>query len=508
MKDLPELYADYVRICEQAADLNGAGAVLSWDQETYMPLKGFALRGRQLATLAAMAHEITTSQRYEALVTQLYAGRANLDDSQAANVLRSWQDLEKARRQTSDFVERLTAQSSVCMEAWLAARKAQDFALYVPALQTMIDLKREQAALYPEFTHAYDALLDDYEAGATVAMLDPVFKDLQASLKPVLEAIAAAPQVDDSLFRQHFNSEAQFAFTQEVLRKTGYDFAGGRQDYAAHPFSISFGPGDSRITTRVDPEDLSFILWSSIHEGGHALYEQGLPADQYGLPLGSAASLSIHESQSRLWENGVGRGRVFWEATYPQLQSAFPGQLENYTVEDWFKAANKVAPSLIRTEADELTYHLHVAIRYEIEKRIFAGELQAADLETAWNEAYEKQLGVVPQNATEGVLQDVHWAHGSFGYFPTYTLGSLYAAQFLAQAKREIKDLDAQLAAGKTETLLGWLRENIHQWGRRYLSDELCRKVCGTGLSAAPFLEAARRKYAGIYNLPSLTQMP
>ena len=487
MNDLQNAYAEYVRICGQAADLNGASAVLSWDQETYMPPKGFALRGRQLATLAAIAHETMISPRYEELVAQLYAGREHLDDSQLANVLRSKEDLDKARRQTADFVERITAQSSICMEAWLAARKVQDFSIYVPALQTMIDLKREQAALYPEFTHAYDAFLDDYEAGATVALLDPIFKDLQAALKPVLEAIAAAPQVEDSLFRQHFNSEDQFRFTQEVLRKIGYDFDGGRQDYAAHPFSISFGPGDSRITTRVDPEDLSFILWSSIHEGGHALYEQGLPADQYGLPLGAAASLSIHESQSRLWENGVGRGSAFWESMYPKLQSAFPQQLEKYTSEDWFRAASKVRPSLIRTEADELTYHLHVAIRYELEKRIFAGELEAADLEDAWNNAYQEKLGIVPQNATEGVLQDVHWAHGSFGYFPTYTLGSLYAAQFLSQAEKDIEDLQVQLSAGKTELLLAWLRENIHQWGRRYLSEELCRKVCGTGLDAQPF---------------------
>ncbi len=491
-------YAEYQRLTQKAADFNNAAAVLSWDQETYMPPKGFALRGRQLATLASAAHEILTSDRYAELL-QVLSKDKSLPEDARINVLRSAEDFEKAHKLSPQFVEALSLQTTVCFEAWMQARETGDFALYEAPLQKMIDLKREQAALYGFENHPYDALLDDYEKGAAVALLDPVFIDLKAALTPIFRKIMAAPQVADAVFSGNFEKEKQLRFTENILRQMGYDFAAGRQDYSEHPFSISFGPEDARITTRADENNLAYMLWSSVHEGGHALYEQGLPPAQYGMPLGAACSLSIHESQSRLWENCVGRGRAFWQFFYPQLQSIFPENLDPYTPNDFFRAANRVAPSFIRTEADELTYHFHVLIRYEIEKDIFSGKLQAKDLPDAWNAAYQKYLGITPPDAKPGVLQDVHWAHGSFGYFPTYSLGSLYAAQFYEQALKDIPGLEAQFAEGNFAALLRWLRENIHQYGRRLTSEELCRRATGSGLSSNAFIRYLENKMALVY---------
>ena len=281
----------------------------------------------------------------------------------------------------------------------------------------------------------------------------------------------------------------------------GYDMDAGRQDYAEHPFTTSFSPTDVRITTRVDESNYASMLWSSIHEGGHALYEQGLPEDQYGLPLGAAASLGIHESQSRLWENCVGRSLDFWKFFYPELQKYFPRQLEKVSLDTFYKAMNRVTPSLIRTEADEITYHFHVMIRYEIEKGLMDGSLNPKDLPATWSSLYEKYLGVTPKNDKTGVLQDVHWSHGSFGYFPTYTLGSFYAAQFYMQAKKEIEGLQAQVIKGDFKALLKWLREHVHQYGRRYTSEQLCQKITGKPLDPAYFMSYITEKCAGIYGI-------
>jgi carboxypeptidase Taq len=491
-------YAEYVTLSQKAADFNNAAAVLGWDQETYMPPKGFALRGRQLATLASAAHEVLTSPRYVALVAELQQD-ASLTESERANVQRSAEDLRKAQQLSPQFVEALSLQTTICFEAWMQARESADFSLFEAPLQRMIELKREQAERYGYAAHPYDALLDDYEPGVTVAMLDPVLADLKASLVALLQRIAAAPQVPETVFFGQFPKERQLQFTETILRQMGYDFEAGRQDYSEHPFSTSFGPEDARITTRADEGNLAYMLWSSIHEGGHALYEQGLPADQYGLPLGAACSLSIHESQSRLWENCVGRSRAFWQAFYPQLQALFPEQLASYTIEDWFRAANRVAPSLIRTEADELTYHFHVLIRYELEKDILSGILQARDLPDAWNAAYQKYLGITPPNDREGVLQDVHWAHGSFGYFPTYTLGSLYAAQFFEAAQQALPELESQFAAGDCTALLHWLRQQIHRYGRQFLSEELCQRITGRGLDSGAFIRYLEGKLVQVY---------
>lgn len=422
-----------------------------------------------------------------------------LSETEQRNVALSLEDFEKNCKLPSTFVEQLSQQTSVSYETWLKARKENDFKIFLPELEKMIALKIEQANLYGFDKHPYDALLDDYEKGATVALLHPIFEKISTELPPLLSQIKRSIQVNDDFFKQHYPAQQQFDFTLAILKQIGYDFDAGRQDYAAHPFSTSFAPTDSRITTRVDEQDLSYILWSSIHEGGHALYEQGLPEAQYGLPLGAAVSLSIHESQSRLWENCVGRSEVFWQFFYSKLQAIFPQQLKDVSLNIFYKGMNKVQPSLIRTEADELTYHFHVMIRYEIEKALIEGSAKAKDIPTIWKEQYQKYLGVAPNDDKAGALQDVHWSHGSFGYFPTYSLGSFYAAQFYAKATNDIGNTQYQFALGDYTKLLQWLRQNIHSYGRKYNSEDLCKRITGEGLNMDYFLNYATEKYKGIY---------
>lgn len=495
-----ELYQQYQTITQKAADFNNAAAVLGWDQEVYMPSKGFPFRGRQLATLAAQAHELLTAESYGNLLHEL-AGRDDLTEEQQHNVRCSLDDYQKNRTLSADFIQQVTQQSSRSYSTWIEARKQNNFSVYARELGKMITLKKQQAELYGYATHPYDALLDDYEKGATVSMLDPIFSEVKEQLPTLLRQITAARQVDDSFFLQHFPRQQQFDFSLEVLRTMGYDFDAGRQDYSEHPFSTSFAPTDVRVTTRVDEHNLASLLWSSIHEGGHALYEQGLPDEQYGMPLGAAVSLSIHESQSRFWENCVGRSLSFWKYFLPKLQTYFPEQLKAVNVETFYKAANKVEPSLIRTEADEVTYHFHVMIRYEIEKALLSNDVKPEDLSDVWNTYYQQYLGISSPDDRQGVLQDVHWSHGSFGYFPTYSLGSFYAAQFFDQAKKDIEDLESKIENGKFDEMLHWLRVNVHQYGRRFTSEELCQRITGSGLKFSSFMNYARNKFAQIYNL-------
>jgi len=497
-KDTQQLYTAYQDITQKAADLQYAAAVLGWDQEVYMPPKGYSFRGRQLATLASQAHSFVTSNEYGNILYEL-AAKQDLTDVQKNNVRLSLEDYERNRKLSSDFVEELTQQTSQSYNAWIHARNENDYSIYAPQLKKMIALKRAQADLYGYEAHPYDALLDEYEKGATVAMLDPIFKMVQEQLPAVLKRISEAPQVSNSFFHQHFPKQQQWDFSTDVLKKMDYDFDAGRQDYSEHPFTTSFAPTDVRITTRVDERHFASLLWSSIHEGGHALYEQGLPESEYGMPLGAAASLSIHESQSRLWENCVGRGKSFWKFFYPKLQQYFPQQLGGVAIADFYKGMNRVQPSLIRTEADEVTYHFHVMIRYEIEKALIGGSLDPQDVSAAWNDLYDKYLGVRPKDDKNGVLQDVHWCHGSFGYFPTYSLGSFYAAQFFEQAQKDINGLQSQIEAGEFSDLHHWLYERVYKYGRRYYSEELCKNITGSGLDFSSFMRYIQQKYIDVY---------
>ncbi|MBC7423704.1 MAG: carboxypeptidase M32, partial [Ferruginibacter sp.] len=383
--------------------------------------------------------------------------------------------------------------------AWAKARIENSFATFQQPLHHLIQLKKQEADLLGYKTHPYNALMNEYDKGLTVATVDKIFTNLKPQLVTLLDAIKNKPQVDNSFLHQHFDKDVQWKFGIELLKHIGFDFEAGRQDLSIHPFTTNFNNQDVRVTTRVDENDLGNMAWSCIHEGGHALYEQGLPTEEYGLPLSEYCSLSIHESQSRLWENCVGRGLPFWQHNFPLLKRMFPKQFEALTADTFYKGINKVQPSLIRTEADELTYHFHVMIRYEIEKMLIDGSITTKDIPAYWNENYQKYLGVTVPDDTTGCLQDIHWSHGSFGYFATYSLGSMYGAQMYASIKKENITTEASLAAGDTKPVLDWLRKNVHQYGRLYTSEELCYKITGETLTSAYFMEYATKKFTDIY---------
>ncbi|MFT5166643.1 MAG: carboxypeptidase Taq, partial [Saprospiraceae bacterium] len=376
---------------------------------------------------------------------------------------------------------------------------ANDFALYRDALKEMIDIKREEATLLGWEDHPYDALLNDYEPGFKSAQLDTLFTDVRRQLVDFAAGIRAQNQVDNSFLYRFYPKQKQWDFGLSILKTIGYDFEAGQQDISTHPFTTSFGATDVRVTTRIDEHNFGSMTWSCIHEGGHGLYEQGFLMEEYGLPLGKAISLGIHESQSRLWENNVGRSLHYWKAHYAGLQDAFPGNLKSIDVNTFYKGINKISPSLIRTDSDEIHYHFHVLIRYEIEKALMEGTVEVDNLDQLWNEKYKTYLGIDVPDANHGILQDIHWAFGLIGYFPTYSLGSFYAAQFFNQAKKDIPNLLEKIERGKNQDLLKWLRDNIHVHGQYYTANELCEKITGETLNFQYFMDYVKEKYAGIY---------
>jgi len=500
MKSTDELYQNYVSKMARIADVRNAAALLQWDQETYLPPKGATLRGQQISTLAELSHQLFSEEDLGGLLLTLSA-KDDLTPAQKRNVTLTLEDYDKNKKYSPQLVRALSDAVNKAFHAWVEARKQNTFTLFQPALDALVQLKKEEAEVLGYQQHQYDALLNEYEKGATVSLLDKTFGDLLPQLKALYEKILAAPQVDDSFLRQHFPKQQQWDWGLQLIKALHFDFEAGRQDKSEHPFSTSFNSGDVRITTRIDEADFGNMTWSCVHETGHGLYEQGLPADQYGLPLGEACSYSIHESQSRLWENNVGRSIGFWQHHYPQLQQHFPTQLGNVPLQTFYRGINKVQPSLIRTEADEISYHFHVFIRYELEKKLLEGSLQTADIPRYWNEQYAQLLDVHVPGDKQGALQDVHWSHGSFGYFPTYSLGSLYAAQFFAKAEEEIPGLQTQIATGNITPLLQWLRTGVHAKGRYYTSEDLCRQITGEPLNAKHFLLYAWAKYGTIYSL-------
>jgi carboxypeptidase Taq len=493
------LYAQYQSILQKIADVKYAAAVLQWDQETYLPSGGAAARGRQIATLTEVAHERFTSAELGSLLEALN-GSSGLNDRQRRNVELSWQDYQKNKKLPAAFVRQMSETVNKAFHEWLQARKHSRFDLFQPPLTELVELKKQEADYLGYEGHAYNALLNDYEKGATVAQLDALFEGLRPQLTELLAKIARHPQVDDSFLKQHYDTDTQWAFGIELLDRIQFNFEAGRQDISEHPFTISLCNSDVRLTTRIDENDLGNMAWSCLHEGGHGLYEQGLPAEEYGLPLGEYCSLGIHESQSRLWENCVGRGLPFWQHNFSMAQTFFPQQLGAVDLMQFYRAINKVQPSLIRTEADELTYHFHVMVRYEIEKLLIEGHIAVKDIPAYWNEHYQRYLGVTVPDDKNGCLQDVHWSHGSFGYFATYSLGSLYAAQLYAAVTQEKASLEGEIAAGSTATLLQWLREKVHRHGRYYTSEALCEQATGKPLDAAYFIDYATKKYKTVYS--------
>ena len=494
-----ELYSEYKKQMRKIADVKNASAVLQWDQETYLPVKGAAFRGQQIATLSELAHRLFTEENLGPLLEELN-NRNDLAENEKRNIALSREDYTKQKKFTSEFVRTLTEAVSKSFHAWISARKENSFTVFEKDLHELLQLKKQEADILGYEQHPYDALLNEYEKGCTVSLLDKTFNEVRQPLKDLLEKIIAQEQVDNSFVRQFYPKQQQWDFGMSLVKQLGFDFEAGRQDISEHPFTTSFNKNDVRITTRIDENDFSNMTWSCIHEAGHALYEQGLPETEYGLPAGEYASLGIHESQSRLWENNVGRSAGFWKHKYPLLQQFFPEQLKNITINEFYNGINKVQPSFIRIEADEVTYHFHVMIRYELEKLLIEGNLATHEIPSWWNEQYKKYLGINVPDDKKGCLQDVHWSHGSFGYFPTYSLGSFYAAQLFNAVQRQIPYLSNDIEKGNTEPLLGWLRQYIHQYGRIFTSEELCKKASGETLNIQYFLDYLLDKYKNIYN--------
>ena len=485
-------------------DLHGAGAVLSWDQATHMPPGGAAARARQLALLSALQHERMIDPEIGRLLDALtpWAEAQGADSDAAALIRVTRRDYDRATRVPNAFIQRFSEHSARSYSAWERARPADDFAAVRPLLETTVELSRELAGFYPGYAHPCDALIDHAEDGMTVAPVRSLFAELRAGLVPLIDAIRERPQLDDRCLTGHFPQPTQQAFGEKIARAFGYDFERGRLDKVAHPFMIKLGLGDVRITTRYRSDDLSDGLFSTMHETGHAMYEQGVDAALDGTPLFGGTTAGVHESQSRLWENLVGRSRAFWSRWYGPLQSAFPEALRGVDVDTFYRAINKVAPSLIRTDADEVTYNLHVMLRFDLELALLEGTLSVADLPDAWRERVRDDLGVTPPDDRDGVLQDMHWYGGPVGgAFQSYTLGNIMSAQFFAAARRDLPDLDDQIGTSQFAPLRAWLTERIYRHGRKFTAPEIVERATGEPLSIAPYLAYLNKKYGELYDL-------
>lgn len=493
-------YADYQERMRRIADIRYASALLQWDQETYLPVKGHEHRSRQIATLTELAHDLFTSSETGKILDALMR-RHELTDTHKRNIQLSRYDYDKSRKLSPAFVRGQTEAVNKGFHAWLQARQQNDFGIFAPALQEVVRLKREEAEWLGYAEHPYDALLNEYDRGMTVRQLDHLFAGLRVDLSRLMAQISKQPAIPRDFLHKHYPKDAQWSYGLYLLAQMGFDFEAGRQDLSEHPFTVNFNRLDVRVTTRIDEHDFANMAWSCLHEGGHALYEQGLPDEAYGLPLGEYCSLSIHESQSRLWENAIGRGRAFWKQQYPYLQTVFPVQLKDVSLESFYRAINTVQPSLIRTEADELTYHFHVMIRYEIEKGLIEGSIAVDDIPAVWNRLYKEYLGLDIPDDRSGCLQDVHWGHGSFGYFSTYSTGSLYAAQFYHSMLQARPSLAETTGPEDIAWIREWLAQHIYRFGRYYTAGELCQRVTDETLNSRYFIDYATQKFSDIYGI-------
>jgi carboxypeptidase Taq len=493
VRELLARWADY-------EDVTRASALLEWDQETGMPEGGTRARGLQVAALAGVAHQKLVSPAFRRAL-RAAAGRPGLTARQRAMVREAGREHGRARRLPEALVRRLARVEAEGVAAWRTAYRRGSWRAFAGHLATMVALKRQVAERVGYRHVPYDAHLDAYEPGATVRGLDPLLDRLREVIVPLVQRIGQARrQPDPRLLRGRFPADRQLAFGRQVVEAMGFDFTRGRIDLSMHPFCTALDPGDVRLTTRVDEGDLRECLFGLMHEAGHGLYEQGIAPELIRTPLGHAVSLGIHESQSRLWENMVGRSRAFWRYCLPRLRRAFP-ELRPGGLLPFVFAVNEVRPSYIRTEADEVTYSLHVVLRYEIEKDLFAGRLATSELPAAWNRRTKALLGLVPPTPSQGVLQDIHWAMGLFGYFPTYALGNLYAAQLWEQARHDLPDLEAGLAAGRLAPLRAWLGRSVHAPGRTHSASDLLRRATGRPLEVAPFTRYLHAKYTRLYDL-------
>ena len=495
-----DTYEQFLDRVGRLTNLSKASSILHWDQEVMMPEGGTPARSQQLSAISATAHELLTDEETGDLLDALEA--ADLDDEQAAVVREVRREYDRATKVPTELVEEISATASEATPVWKEARENDDFSTFAPTLEKLVELKREYAEHIDPDADPYEVLFADYEPYLDLEVAEETLTTLRDELVPLIDAIRESDaDLETELFDGEFAAERQEEAARDALDLLGYDWDRGRLDTAPHPFSLGT-QFDARVTTRYDETDALGSITSTIHEFGHANYTLGLPAEDYGTPLGENRDLTVHESQSRLWENHVGRSRGFWEAYLPRLAEQFPDALADATVDDAYEAANQVyEDNLIRVEADELTYHMHIVVRFEIERDLIHGDLDVEDVPDAWNDKYEQYLGIRPDNDAEGCLQDIHWSHGSFGYFPTYSLGSVLAAQLFAAVEREVDDLDEQIRAGEFDELNGWLRENVHRHGARYTTDELVELATGESFTPDHFLEYAKGKYGELYGL-------
>ena len=492
----------------EARDLVAANAVLYWDQSTYMPPGGAKARARQSALLSRLAHEKFTDPVIGRLLDDLqsYADSLPYESDDASLIRVARREYQRAVKVPAAFMAEMSGHSAASYQAWAVARPENDFNKVRPYLEKTLDLSRQLAGYYMDdgvYEHIADPLIAFADYGMSADAIKALFADLRRQLVPLVEAITAQTPADDSCLHRHFPEAAQWSFGLDVVKAIGYDFQRGRLDKTHHPYTIEFSIGDVRITTRVDEHNLSNALFSSIHEAGHAMYEQGVDEAFEGTPLGGGTSSGVHESQSRLWENVVGRGRDCWEYQYPRLQASFPGLLDDVSLDAFYRAINRVGRSLIRTDADEVTYNLHVMIRFDLELALLEGKLAVRDLPDAWRARYAADLGITPPDDKDGVLQDVHWYGGTIGgSFQGYTLGNIMSGQIYRAALAAHPTIPDQIRSGEYSFLLGWLQTNIYRHGSKFTAHELIPRVTGEPLTIEPYIDYLRTKFGELYELP------
>lgn len=494
-------FREYVK---KMVSFNQALAILHWDMRVKAPRKGMDARSELIGVLSGEHFKLSTSPELEEFLNELSepAVLETLDPITRGTVLECKKEFERSRKLPAEKYQEFVILTAQAGTVWEDARANNDFAMFRPYLEKIVKLQLEFIDYWGHNGVKYDTLLDMYEPGMTVSQLDPMFKTLREKTVSLVSAIADSPNKPDTSFLTKFYPEAdQEAFSRFVLEKIGYDFNAGRLDRSVHPFCTTFAPGDVRITTRFDPNFLNQALFGCIHEAGHAIYEQNINPELLGTPLCDGTSMGIHESQSRYWENMVGRSKPFWNHFFGEATKRFPDQLGGVSVEDFYRAINVVTPSFIRVEADELTYNLHIMIRYEIEKGLIEQTMEVGDLPSIWNEKMKDYLGIVPPNDTEGVLQDVHWSGGSFGYFPTYSLGNVYSAQFANVMKKEISGYEELIANGEYAPIRAWLKDKIHQYGKLKSPNQLLQDITGELTNANYLVEYLENKYKAIYGL-------
>jgi len=485
----------------EVADIGYAASVLSWDQQVNMPPGGNEARGQQLATLSKIAQEKFITDEVGGLIDDLKQELDGAETDEAALVRVAARNYEKAKRVPPSFIAEQAIVTSKAFEAWMEARGKSDFSIFQPHLEKVVELVHKYISFFPPADHPYDTLLDDYERGMKTADVKAIFDGLRPKQVELIKAITSAKQVKDAFLYKKYNEKKLMDFGVDVITKFGYDWSRGRQDKAPHPFETTFSVNDVRITTRYETDNPLATLFSTMHEAGHAMYEQGVNPDYERTPLAGGTSLAVHESQSRMWENLVGRSLPFWEHFYPALKKTFASQLDGVSLKTFFKGINKVQPSLIRVNADEATYNLHVMLRLELEISMVEGKVAIKDLPEIWNTKMQEYLGVTPPNDAKGVLQDIHWSGGAIGYFSTYALGNLVSAQLWEKINQDIPNLSDQIRKGNFSELLAWLRKNIHQHGQKYEPQKLVETVTGSRITPEPYVRYLTKKYSEIYGL-------